>query len=244
MKDLRSLELFALPIPAVLLGALIAYRSGIGLFAFAPNLLGVVLGILIYYLVWKEADFVSRNSFLLSSLGVFVISLTLLANGIESVHRWLPLGPMMINVSMILTPLVLNHVSGEGSLRSFVLVLMLSLILVFQPDAGQASAFAIAVGVICCTCHQASKVLRLVSIVLIAGLTWLAWERPDPLLPVTHVERIIHIARSQGLLMFFAAIASILLLFYPFLRRAFSNHGLASSTLPYTLMAYFIGCLL
>ncbi len=242
MSDLIPVKLLSCSLAVVLMGSLISYLHGIGLFVFAPNLLAIGVGVIGYSFLRKKADFILKNSFSMACTAVFLILLTLFTQGLDSVHRWLPLGSMRLNVSMILTPLVLFHVHEEGSLRSFVLALILSCLFVLQPDAGQASAFAFAMGVICYFCHELNRPKRQGSMALIAVLTIAAWMRPDALLPVAHVERIFHLAYEQGLLLFLSAIASIGLLFYPFFDRDSRKDDSPRFTLLITFVAYFVGC--
>ena len=84
--------------------------------------------------------------------------------GQSGVHRWLSLGPLNWNVAL----------------------------LYLQPDASQATAFALAICL-----HQP----------LAIPFAVLAWTRPDPLLPVPEVEGIIALAHSQSHLRSTIAIA-------------------------------------
>jgi hypothetical protein len=113
-------------------------------------------------------------------LGVALTAATLLAPGLEGVHRWL--GPLQM--SPLAAPWVLSALT-QGRPSAVPLALVLQAVHVAQPDAGQATAFGIAAMV--------AAARRRVALPL-AAMAALAWMRPDPLAPVPHVELILGLA--------------------------------------------------
>lgn len=131
-------------------------------------------------------------------------------------QRWLGGGGLRLYVSaMVLPPVILLlaralHLTAAGPL--WVPLAMTAMVgaLAAQPDASQATAFALACGIPLCTApgRPLAKVVMLAT--LIAGVAW-AWRQPDPLLPVPHVEGVLDLARAAGPLALVAAIASLAL---------------------------------
>jgi hypothetical protein len=80
-----------------------------------------------------------------------------------------------------------------------------------QPDAAQATAWG-AASLVLITLSPGGSLPRwsLGAVVLLS--TALAWRRPDPLLPVPHVEGIVRLAAEAGLLWGVAALASLALI--------------------------------
>src|SRR5262249_16936765 len=88
--------------------------------------------------------------------------------------------------------------------------------LLLQPDAAQASAFAGALIVLLFFCRQTSWVTWAAAPAALVCAAW-SWMRPDPLLPVRHVEGIVGLAAQNGVLWLLASLASLALLPCPFL---------------------------
>lgn len=101
--------------------------------------------------------------------------------------------------------------------------------LFLQPDAAQATAFAVGSVILLLpdARRSAPRLLCLASIAVIAGLSWL---RRDPLAPVPHVEEIVGLAGDMGPGWAVLAVVSLALLPVPFLlsgRRPGSRAALA-----------------
>jgi hypothetical protein len=161
-------------------------------------------------------------------LALGCLAATWLDPGVQDVHRWLRLGPVSLHAGALVLPVVLATLAGlERAGRthlSTLLSIATALLLVLQPDAAQATAFAAGAVVLLLPRNRADGYawIRLVPLLLLAGLSWL---RKDPLAPVPHVEGIVGLAMEQGIGWGAAAVASLLLLPVPFFAARGAGDG-------------------
>jgi len=136
------------------------------------------------------------------------IAATFLSPGMSAVHRWIAMG-VRFNAAELLLPSAVVTLDSQV-LLSFALLILL----VLQPDASQAIAFAGAIIV----SAIASK--RLWFAVLLAAVAALSFIRPDTLAPVPEVEGIIGLATPLQAAVAVIALAGTALT--PFLVRSYS----------------------
>lgn len=141
----------------------------------------------------------ARPGFLAVALWALPVGLlaTFLGPTLDGVHRWVALGPLHLNVAMLLLPpaLVALALPDRERLTPWLAVFAALILLVAQPDASQATTLAAAAALI------AARTVRpmMIRIGLIGGAVVLAlasWLRPDPLKPVAEVEGILGLAYS------------------------------------------------
>ncbi|HEY1099889.1 MAG TPA: hypothetical protein VGF99_13225, partial [Myxococcota bacterium] len=136
------------PLPAIAVGVVIAASIAVAPLAFLPNAVGVVLGVL---LVVGTRHLDGRAQRWLPLVAALLTSTTVLAGAaaaeFDGVHRWLALGPLQLHLSAALTPLlllgVLSDVARDHRI-GLAAVVVAQLVHVLQPDAGQATALAVA----------------------------------------------------------------------------------------------------
>ena len=226
------------PLPALAVGILVMRASGVPATAWGQNLAACVVGILLCLALARPRSSRRGEAGLLAAgvLALGVLAATWLDPGVQGVHRWLGLGPVRLHAGALVLPVVLATLAGlERAGRRHVSTLLsiaTALLLVLQPDAAQATAFAAGAAVLLVPRSRAEggAWLRLVPLLLLAGLSWL---RRDPLAPVPHVEGIVGLAMEQGAGWGAAAVASLLLLPLPFLaarRTGGDRLGLAIGT--------------
>lgn len=138
-----------------------------------------------------------------------VLLATLVSPDQEGVHRWIDLGPLHINVAMLLLPaaIVALAVSAEKRLPWIAILLSLG-VLAFQPDASQATTLAVVGGMVAMLAAK-QPLIRWGVPVVAAALAVAAWLQPDPLQPVAEVEGIVGLALSVSPLL--AELAVLLL---------------------------------
>ena len=135
-------------------------------------------------------------------------------------HRWLRVGPVRLHAAALLLPLLLVALERLARARGWWVAAVEAVgvvsALLLQPDAAQATAFAAAAGVLLFPGARRSvpRVIAVVSLPVIAGLSWL---RRDPLAPAPHVEEIVGLAGTFWPGGAVVAIAALLLLPLPFL---------------------------
>lgn len=123
------------------------------------------------------------------------LAASFLGPGLESVHRWIDLGPAHLNVAMLLSPaaVVALAVRAPQQRWPWLAMLIALALLAAQPDASQATALAAVVALIAAVTIRRAGV-RIALIATLVGLAALTWLRPDPLAPVAEVEGIIGLA--------------------------------------------------
>jgi len=190
------------PLPAVLLAALVAMRTGVPAVAFLPNAVGLLIGCTV---LWEtdrfEFDF-AKWSFRASLTVLTLLMSTFLFEGLDGVHRWIWLGPLSLNVSVAFTPILVWGVSNElglSHLKGLALLAAVIAVHLTQPDAGQALVFAAGLSFSLWLSKEVSiKIRSLGAGIAILGAL-LTLFRHDVLAPVEHVERILPAIVNQGI---------------------------------------------
>ena len=88
---------------------------------------------------------VQTAALLLAPIG---LAATFLAAPVEGVHRWIDVGPLHVNVAALLLPaaIVAGGLRGITSRLALMATPAVAILLLFQPDASQATAVATAAG--------------------------------------------------------------------------------------------------
>lgn len=182
-----------LSLAAVALGAVVAASSGVPASIWIRNLaawgVGALTGIAIAALARPGATPLALCA---APLG---LAASFLSPDLESVHRWIDLGPVHLNPAMLLLPSAIVALAALVPARRwpwFAVFIALGL-LAAQPDASQASTLAGAAVLIAAISIRHSG-MRVALIAPALGLAALTWLRPDPLVPVAEVEGIIGLA--------------------------------------------------
>ena len=218
------------PLPALAVGVLVMRASGVSAAAWGQNLAACVVGILLCLILARPRSSRRGEAGLHAAavLALGCLAATFLDPGVEGVHRWLRLGPVRLHAAALVLPVVLAALAGLERVgrrhASTLLAIATALLLVLQPDAAQATAFAAGAVVLLLPRSRADGYawIRLVPLLVLAGLSWL---RSDPLAPVPHVEGIVALALEQGTGWGAAAVASLLLLPVPFFAARTAGDG-------------------
>lgn len=188
-------------LPALFLGAYAAQDW----FAFIPNLTGILIGALLFRLNIYKLIRIHPRAW--SVVLLALVASTLLLPGQAGVHRWI----LNVNASMIIAPALLLCIHASSN---YVATIIMSILLLWQPDAGQATAFGAAAMPLFLLNGKLPRGIRIATVTLIATLVGLAWTRPDSLQPVEHVEGILNLIYDNGTLPIL--MAAFVLLFQPF----------------------------
>lgn len=140
---------------------------------------------------------------------VTLLAATLIAQGTEGVHRWLPLGPVQLHAGALLLPPLLVALLDSRWGAAVVTAFAVQVALLLQPDAAQAGAFCAAWLCIVATRREKGAAVVTVVSILLAALCVL---RLDPLEPVPHVEGIVGMAAAQGPILAVSALVSLAVL--------------------------------
>ena len=215
-RDLLILALAALP--SLSLGVVWMRQFGIPAAVYLQNVAAAVAGLLVA--VYGHRRYASRRRGLaITGAAVVLLLATLMVEGVQSVHRWVRIGPLTFHVASLSIPLVLAEL--DRTLRAARLslacgvILMIAAILAIQPDAGQATAFA-GSSIVLLVLHVKRKRIAFAAILALLALAALSLLRADPLAPVPHVEEIAIRIAQQGPAWQVAAIGALALLIVPF----------------------------
>lgn len=148
-------------------------------------------------------------------LPLLVVALVLLGfcfifPGQDGVHRWLAFGPVQLNAAALILPLVLTATRPHRPSPQWLIGLgLIAACLAWQPDRSQLLAFGVAALVLIAQVYGPRALLWAAPVAALA-LGLCLW-RPDPLLPVAHVEGVIHMAAAQSPLLAAALMAALAL---------------------------------
>ena len=236
-----------IPLFGLIIGALISAANGISVATYFPNgiaiLLGVPLALFITRLQLKESRWLLYG---MTGASLAFLLATFLPIASYGIHRWVPIGPFLLNASMITAPILIFAVGGMSKNFGLVVIFGASAIHYLQPDAGQFTAFLVSVFAIAVSSFTIvkiwsflvqSKFLLLFPIALI-----FVWKKEDPLMSVENVEMILHIAGEIGMPGYALSLASVLLILFPFYRSAAQTRHYRGFrfSLSVALLAYWV----
>ncbi len=153
---------------------------------------------------------------LVTGLAVTLLWAPMWVSALTGPERWLSVAGVRVYVASALLPALVLVVaraldSSSTALRWPWMLMPAALwALAEQPDASQATAFALAGALPLARASAGAGIKTLVAATLGAGVAW-AWWQPDPLLPVPYVEGVLDLARAAGPAAFVAALAALAL---------------------------------
>jgi cell division protein FtsW (lipid II flippase) len=227
--------LVAAPLPALAMGVVVMRSAGLSTSLWSQNVVAAVLGALLCVAVAapRHRRPASTATPWLVVVGTAALAATFASPAIEGVHRWVGVGSFRLHVAATLLPAMLAVLYDAGCGRRTAVYgpIMVSVVLFAQPDAAQASAFAVAWAIIAATRRRAGETSGAV-VVLVLGAATLF--RSDPLGPVPCVEGIVGLAQIQGTGRAVTGGLSLLLLPLPFMLDA-SQRWLGAGLAAYVL---------
>lgn len=204
-------------LPAILIGILAMISYGVSSSIWIQNIIiwiiGSILGI-IFFTKTKQEQF-SRSPIII----IVLLLASFLSNGLDGIHRWIQFGPLSIYVASIFLPLLLIFFLKLLENKHYLYVIGLNfvvlVILLFQPDAGQVTAFACAT-IILLWHKMNNNLLNLCNLTITTTIVIMSWILLDDLTAVPYVEHILFLVKDMGVLWFIFGIMSLLLLLSPF----------------------------
>ena len=162
----------------------------------------------------------NRYNQLLLPAAIIALMLTFANQGMEGVHRWISIGAVKLNVAMIVLPMILLELyqvlKNRGLTYAGVCAFIILLVLFFQPDASQLTAFAIPMMIMLSLNTRSKKIRFLITGVSVLFIV-LSWIRLDHLPPVNYVERILMMVADMGGIWLVLGIISLAILPAPFI---------------------------
>lgn len=179
---------------AVLAGCWTAQAAGVPMGVWGRMIgawgLGLVLALVLAHGVLKGAP--RAGAVVIATLALLMLVWT--DTGLQGVHRWIVIGPVRLNVAALVLPLMIVVLAEV--VWAPVVMLVVTVLLAAQPDASQATGFAVAAVVLLMAGKAGRVALGVIPIIaLVAAASWL---RPDPLASVAEVEGIVGLAWAQA----------------------------------------------
>jgi cell division protein FtsW (lipid II flippase) len=208
-------------LPALLIGAVAMLAGEVGAGRVAANLAFFLLGLAI---VADVASVSWRPGVAAACVLGGLLLLTLLMPGLDGVRRWIDAGPLSINVSLLVAPLllvVLAHLlARERTVAAIAVATGVQLIHLLQPDAAQGAAFAAGAIVLLLLSVERPSAIEIGGAAGLLALTIATFTREDPLEPIPEVEGLVGLARDAALPLGVLAVLTCALLAAPFARAA------------------------
>jgi len=237
-----------MPFPALILGALIMRQHDVPSSRWGLNLVGGVLGaaISVVFLARSRPATMSKRAATISAwAAAAVVAATFAIAGSMGVHRWITVGPLNLHAGAVCLPVLivafggLDAFGGKAQWAPLLLAVFVATLLLLQPDAAQATAFAGGAFTLLFANAQRARVAWAAALVIALLAAW-TWRRPDPLPPVPYVEGIVGLARQSGPGWLLASIAALVLLPIPF----FVSPSGSQSAVARALGVYLCICIL
>lgn len=183
------------------------------------------IGVLLYWLIHSLSK-PGRANF---TVPAFVSSLVLLATtalGTSSAgaHRWMAVGPLNVQLSFILLPLILASFARAPRMLGAMGVSIAAVALALQPDRGMAGVIVLAVSTLAAMRFERVLWLSLAAAAVSFGV---AMSRPDNLPAMPYVEQILFTAFDISFFAGAVVVSGALLLLLPAIIRTPSTQGKA-----------------
>jgi hypothetical protein len=162
-------------------------------------------------------------------LAAGALAATFAMAGSMGVHRWIQVGPLNMHAGAVCLPVlivalgVLDAFGAKLRWAPMFLAISVAMLLLLQPDAAQATAFAAAVFTFLITNKHRAPAASVAALVIAALAAW-TWTQRDPLLPVPYVEGVVGLARQNGPVWLVASIAALAVLPLPFFLAPSGSH--------------------
>ncbi|MCC6929417.1 MAG: hypothetical protein IT359_10545 [Gemmatimonadaceae bacterium] len=208
------MRLLLLALPPVAASAMVLRYGEVGRGTWTAHLVSIALaGILA--IAGHRLSLRARRAvpeFVIAAMTLAALALPLLADA-DGPTRWLSVG----GVHLYMAPLVLPMFLASGGAlarrdratvsRCWIPMIAAALALALQPDASQGLALLAGAATIALT-HRPTRAPAVAALVLIALIAAWSTTRPDPLLPVPHVEGVFALAFAHSFVAGLAVAAS------------------------------------
>lgn len=197
---------------ATVLGIAVMAVSGAPRAYLAVNAAVLVSGLLLLALLGLRRHSATQAVWLCLAAALALLATALLGTTMAGISRWMQVGPVMLQPSLVLLPAVVMAYAGHRSTVGTVAILVSALALSCQPD--RAGAAALAAGLVALNIGGRD---RQSGVALAASLVALAvtFVRDDPLPPVRFVEQVFADAFATSIPLGLALVAGAALLLLP-----------------------------
>lgn len=207
--------------PAVFIGTTAMYVNQIETFIWLQHLIFFfITGIasIVFTFLKQGKEFLKPISYWVVLLLVPLL-LTLVSQSIDDVHRWIEIGSVRVNVAMIIMPIMLLvtwKVSVTSNSMGGLLAIVVTILLLIQPDASQVTSFALGAILILMKSDGKKSVIVVFTLILFGSIL-ASWLYVDHLSAVIYVEGILSLVAQMGTIWYLLGILSLIILNVPFL---------------------------
>jgi hypothetical protein len=236
-------------IPSISIGVVAMYYNNVSTFIWAQNIAYLlIVGMISYFVVLSKFDIIGSKFYYSSMLiSLLFIVLTFISSGMEGVYRWVSIGVIKFNISMIVLPIIIisswHLLQVKSSWVTIITTIAVSVLLVIQPDASQLTGFSISM-IVMLVSKTDKKSLRLFIVGILSTLIILSWVYLDSLSAVAYVEGILGLLKNVGLTWLIIGCISLIILPVPFILFPPKNFKLPSICLGLYFIIILIATLL
>ncbi len=214
----RSMLPSIIMIPSIFFGIFTMYYSNVPSNLWLQNLAVLVLVSICSYSFLSLKISLKLNSSIIILVGLLLLFLTLIDDGMSNVYRWLSIGIINLNIGSIVLPILLIELQKILNFKNWWLITLIAFgiiaILSFQPDASKVTAFTLG-SLFFLQKQVTNKIQYVLLIIPIMASVW-AWYFLDNLPPVDYVEEILQMTKKIGTIWFILSVLSLILLPIPF----------------------------
>ncbi|WP_333861439.1 cell division protein [Clostridium sp.] len=220
-------------IPSISIGVVAMYYNKVSTFIWSQNIAYLlIMGMVSYFVVLSKFDVIGSKFYYSSMLiSLLFIVLTFISSGMEGVYRWVSIGVIKFNVSMIVLPIIIisswKLLQVKSSWVTIITTIAVSVLLAIQPDASQLTGFSISM-IVMLVSKTDKKSLRLFIVGILSTLIILSWVYLDSLSAVAYVEGILGLLKNVGLTWLILGCISLIILPVPFILFPPKNFKLLS----------------
>lgn len=235
MKKVRLVNFIPLifAAPSVIIGVIVMYLHNVAVVTVGQNIVCLLIGGLISSFVVSRKEKMKgiNTESVIIFVSVILLFLTLINSGLEGVHRWISLGPIKLYVASIVLPIVIIKLSrllvNGRQWAPIIITIIVSLLLLRQPDASQLTAFIIPM-IILTWNNTRNNIIRFSTAGALLIMAVVSWMYLDALPPVSYVEEILSMAANIGIIWLVLGVISLIILPLPFIIFPKKNSKLLS----------------
>ncbi|MEW9096036.1 MAG: cell division protein [Clostridiaceae bacterium] len=208
--------------PSVIIGAIAMFINKIPIAIWGQNIIcSMIAGLISYIVLSKKSKCKKiRANGIIILISVILLLLTFIDLGLLGVHRWISIGPVKFYVASIVMPIIIielwNLLQSEKWWVSAFITILISILLILQPDASELTAFIIPM-VILLWSKTNNNILRFSITGVLLIFIVISWISLDGLPPVPYVEEIISLVADMGIIWLILGVISLMILIIPFI---------------------------
>ncbi|MEH7513273.1 FtsW/RodA/SpoVE family cell cycle protein [Gottfriedia acidiceleris] len=223
MLNFKKINLlpFIITMPAMIVGVLAMITNQVTPSIYSQNIfIAIVGGIISFLVLFRDQKSTKKKTNIIVIACILILFLlTFLDKGLHGVHRWIAIGPLRFNIALVLVPLLIIQLAGLMKSKPFWVTvgfaLCFTILLLFQPDASQLTAFTISISCLLLNIKK-NKSVQILLLIVFIFLIILSWSHLDQLAPVSYVEDILSLVKEMGIGWLVLGEISLFILLMPF----------------------------